>query len=992
MKRTLPYSFLFLALILLVESGVSSAENPTGFTAEVPILVSVHLTVLPQVQVTAPEPWTAESGTEAGQFLIERVDSAPSTVTVHFTIEGTATYGTDYMLSSDPPMELSVETDGTITGTVALGEGESASIAVTPIDDSEVEGAESVVLTLVPDASYAIARSEGATVVILEDEWIYNSETGSEYRLSSPGTWPEAEAEAVSLGGHLVAVDNSLEDQWLLGIFGSLGIGPDALWIGLTDAAAESVWTWSNGQPVTYTNWQAGAPDTSGNQDYAAMYTTGAALQGNTPGKWNDYGLDAVYPGIVERSVEPPQIVTDPVPQKVNLGDQAEFTVEATGTEPLSYQWRIDGAEIPGATSAILEIPSAQESDGGNYDCVVSNVGGSAVSNPAVLEVNRAPSAGPDNYTVLQGGTLDVPAPGVLANDSDLDGDALAAQLATAPAHAGQFVLHPTGAFTYVHNGSNTTQDSFAYKANDGLLDSVPTTVSITVTPVTGALRVTIQPAAACSAGAQWRVDGGAWQDSGATVAGLSAGDHVVSFKDLAGVCWTKPDDRSVAIIANQTTQLAGTYTRLAPPAPANVRATDGTFTDKVVVTWDASPTATQYEVYRAQNQDFSAAQLLGSTAATSFNDTTAKAPTTSAGGGCGGGSTTTYYYYWYWVKAVSDAGASQPGGPDRGHRGGSAKKLSESIYEPVLPRIVFDDSAPEAQARLATPNSPLAVRLRSEEAIDLSSVWGMVACSTFETDAVDWQPSEPGDPCDGWVVYVPVAPWAAGEEIMMIVGAQTVSGVALGPFAYTFHVVPTEDEEPIAASVAQPRGHQPYTTIEEVQVWVGEAYEVEGMTLPGAGIGPVYEIGPDQLYAEPQEVRLPLPRGVAAGDIQVSYYHVEDGEGVWCPAENIDGYLAPDPETGCYYLEERLDGARYLVLHVQHGATVQLGLRSAQSTSPATVLPMSGSLGNLTLLAFAGAILVVCTRLSGRSGDGLRFQTMTRSVVQSRRRTQSRT
>ena len=75
----------------------------------------------------------------------------------------------------------------------------------------------------------------------------------------------------------------------------------------------------------------------------------------------------------------------------------------------------------------------------------------------------------------------------------------------------------------------------------------------------TGSLQVTISPAAAVAAGAQWRVDGGAWQNSDQTVSNLAVGSHTVEFGALAG--WVKPEDQTVQIDEDQTTLTSGTYT-----------------------------------------------------------------------------------------------------------------------------------------------------------------------------------------------------------------------------------------------------------------------------------------------------------------------------------------------------------------------------------------------------------------------------------------------
>lgn len=112
--------------------------------------------------------------------------------------------------------------------------------------------------------------------------------------------------------------------------------------------------------------------------------------------------------------------------------------------------------------------------------------------NRVVVQGNRAPVANPDGYTVANAGTLSPPAPGVLGNDTDADDDRLTAVLVRGPAHARSFTLHADGSFTYVHDGSATTSDSFTYRANDGTTDGNETTVSLTITPVAGEHRLTI--------------------------------------------------------------------------------------------------------------------------------------------------------------------------------------------------------------------------------------------------------------------------------------------------------------------------------------------------------------------------------------------------------------------------------------------------------------------------------------------------------------------
>jgi hypothetical protein len=89
---------------------------------------------------------------------------------------------------------------------------------------------------------------------------------------------------------------------------------------------------------------------------------------------------------------EPVNISGQPADATVSIGQQANFTVTATGTD-LSYQWRKDGVAISGATSATYTIAAAVEADAGNYDCVVINPATSEISTAAILTVN--PATGP---------------------------------------------------------------------------------------------------------------------------------------------------------------------------------------------------------------------------------------------------------------------------------------------------------------------------------------------------------------------------------------------------------------------------------------------------------------------------------------------------------------------------------------------------------------------------------------------------------------------
>lgn len=87
-----------------------------------------------------------------------------------------------------------------------------------------------------------------------------------------------------------------------------------------------------------------------------------------------------------------PAITTQPTSQSVTAGQTATFSVAATGTAPLSYQWKKNGTSISGATSSTYTTPSTTTSDAGSqFTVTVSNSAGSVTSNAAILTVNAIP-------------------------------------------------------------------------------------------------------------------------------------------------------------------------------------------------------------------------------------------------------------------------------------------------------------------------------------------------------------------------------------------------------------------------------------------------------------------------------------------------------------------------------------------------------------------------------------------------------------------------
>jgi len=102
----------------------------------------------------------------------------------------------------------------------------------------------------------------------------------------------------------------------------------------------------------------------------------------------------------------PPLITTQPANQVVTVGGTASFSVTASGTLPLSYQWNFDGTNLVGATNIVLTLVNVQLSQAGNYTVLVTNSYGSILSSNATLTVLAPPIilVQPTNQTVVGGG------------------------------------------------------------------------------------------------------------------------------------------------------------------------------------------------------------------------------------------------------------------------------------------------------------------------------------------------------------------------------------------------------------------------------------------------------------------------------------------------------------------------------------------------------------------------------------------------------------
>jgi len=182
-----------------------------------------------------------------------------------------------------------------------------------------------------------------------------------------------------------------------------------------------------------------------------------------------------------------PTVLRPPQPTTVTVGMRAMLDVYASGAEPLSYQWRKGGEDMPGQTGRTLVIPTASALDAATYAVVVSNSAGSVTSAGAPLAVNPALppkiTRQPVDTDVFVGDMLTLQ-----ASISTPDGTPLGAVITREWTKGGVTVksgrgdIYATSLDTYVAT-SATKQDSGVYQyfanLNGGVTNSVPVTVRV---------------------------------------------------------------------------------------------------------------------------------------------------------------------------------------------------------------------------------------------------------------------------------------------------------------------------------------------------------------------------------------------------------------------------------------------------------------------------------------------------------------------------------
>jgi len=119
---------------------------------------------------------------------------------------------------------------------------------------------------------------------------VTNPANGHRYTMHTGRTWTEAEALAVSLGGHLVTINDAAENEFVrASVLGFDGVDRRG-WIGFNDVASEGNFVWSSGEAASFTNWNGGEPNNANGTEHYTEMLGGSGAWNDQPDGGNGFG------------------------------------------------------------------------------------------------------------------------------------------------------------------------------------------------------------------------------------------------------------------------------------------------------------------------------------------------------------------------------------------------------------------------------------------------------------------------------------------------------------------------------------------------------------------------------------------------------------------------------------------------------------------------------------------------------------------------------
>lgn len=148
--------FVTRQLVGYTHDQLATGRGDTRIFDQVRLDLTGTSVTLPSVSIAAKSPTAKEAHLRQGRFTVTRTGSTPASLSVLYTVGGTAIPGTDYVA---------------LSGQVTIPAGSTAAtIVVVPSNDAYIESEETVVVTLAPSPSYAVGVANRATVTVVSDD------------------------------------------------------------------------------------------------------------------------------------------------------------------------------------------------------------------------------------------------------------------------------------------------------------------------------------------------------------------------------------------------------------------------------------------------------------------------------------------------------------------------------------------------------------------------------------------------------------------------------------------------------------------------------------------------------------------------------------------------------------------------------------------------------------------------------------------------------
>ncbi|MFC1498823.1 choice-of-anchor D domain-containing protein [Verrucomicrobiota bacterium] len=435
------------------------------------------------VSISVSNAVIAEAGAQSGSVIVSRT-LTQGAQDINYQLSGSAVYGSDYTSAYAVTSGVASFADGAAT----------VQIDITPVNDPDVETNENVVIKLDVGTNYLFSSARSVSVTIVDD----NNSMPPEFNLSVIDGQATEGGDTAML--ELVRTGNS-SGSVTVNVARTAGTAevadynnPDISSVVFADAEMSVLLEIipANDILVEGAEWLelSITPDLS--------YTVGPAsnVTVNIEDDEAPHNVTITVPdGTADEEASDPAVFRVTRDGDNTLDLEVSYIVDAGTTVTASDYNYVDFAgtvTIPGGSDHIditlipVDDAVSEVTEFLNLKLLTNSshyvVGGSSAASVSIADNDQqAPEAGIDYYSVVRDDFLTVPEPGVLENDTDVNGEALTAVLETTTTN-GTLSLSNNGSFIYTPDQGYLGTDSFTYRAYDGGLYSPAVTAIVQVT------------------------------------------------------------------------------------------------------------------------------------------------------------------------------------------------------------------------------------------------------------------------------------------------------------------------------------------------------------------------------------------------------------------------------------------------------------------------------------------------------------------------------